>query len=191
MVFSKTGKILSCGNFHGEYPAKALDYLAIAVAELANLSERRVERLVNSTLSHLPAFLVSGGGLNSGFMIAHCTAAALTSENKTLCFPASCDSIPTSAEKEDHVSMGGWAARKVLKVVKNVEKVLAVELLASCQGIDFLRPLTTTEPLERVHKLVRERIKTWDFDRFMKPDMDGAALLIREGKVLKAAMGDL
>jgi histidine ammonia-lyase len=124
MVFSATGEVISGGNFHGEYPAKFLDYLTIGVHELASISERRIERLINPTLSGLPAFLVQAGGLNSGFMIAHCTAASLVSENKCLCMPASVDSIPTSAGKEDHVSMGGWAARKCLKVVENVEKVL-------------------------------------------------------------------
>jgi len=188
MVFSATGKVVSGGNFHGEYPAKALDYLAIGVAEIASISERRVERLVNENLSELPPFLVAEGGLNSGFMIAHCTAAALTSENKTLCHPASCDSIPTSAEKEDHVSMGGWAARKALMICKNVEKVLAVELLAACQGIDFLRPLTSTKPLERVYGCVRSHIKRWDQDRYMRPDIEAAAKLLHDGKILEAAL---
>lgn len=205
MVFADTGKILSGGNFHGEQPAKALDYLAIAVHELASISERRVERLVNNTLSGLPAFLVKEGGLNrfvfihnldhlrsgkcsnaiafdyqSGFMIAHCTAAALVSENKTLTHPASVDSIPTSAEKEDHVSMGGWAARKCLQVIQNVERVLAIELLAACQGIDLRRPLKTTVPLEEVHKLVRSKVAPWDQDRYFHPDIEIAANFIRQ-----------
>mmetsp|Transcript_29558 Transcript_29558/g.32908 ORF Transcript_29558/g.32908 Transcript_29558/m.32908 type:complete len:127 (+) Transcript_29558:1109-1489(+) len=118
MVFNETGDILSGGNFHGEYPAKALDYLAIATHELGSISERRIERLCNKNLSELPAFLVEEGGVNSGFMIAHCTSAALVSENKTLCHPSSVDSIPTSASQEDHVSMGGWSARKAVRVVE-------------------------------------------------------------------------
>jgi len=183
--FSDTGNILSGGNFHGEYPAKALDYLTIAVHELGNISERRIERLVNPNLSELDAFLVKEGGLNSGFMIAHCTAAALVSENKTLCHPASVDSIPTSAQKEDHVSMGGWAARKALSVVGNVEIVLAIELLAICQAIDLRRPLKTTFPLEKLHKEVREFVQFWDKDRYIKPDIDAMVKFIKEGSVVR------
>uniref|UniRef100_A0A8D3D958 Histidine ammonia-lyase n=1 Tax=Scophthalmus maximus TaxID=52904 RepID=A0A8D3D958_SCOMX len=123
MVFAERGETISGGNFHGEYPAKALDFLAIAVHELASISERRIERLCNPSLSELPAFLVNEGGLNSGFMIAHCTAAALVSENKVLCHPSSVDSLSTSAATEDHVSMGGWAARKALRVIEHVEQV--------------------------------------------------------------------
>ncbi|XP_035536077.1 histidine ammonia-lyase-like isoform X4 [Morone saxatilis] len=155
LVFAETGETISGGNFHGEYPAKALDYLAIGVHELASISERRIERLVNPALSELPAFLVQDGGLNSGFMIAHCTAAALVSESKALCHPSSVDSLSTSAATEDHVSMGGWAARKALRVVEHVEQVLAIELLAACQALEFLRPLKTTTPLEKVYELLR------------------------------------
>ena len=126
LVLPERGEIISAGNFHGEYPAKALDYLAIGIHELASMSERRIERLVNPSLSELPAFLVREGGLNSGFMIAHCTAASLVSENKCLCHPSSVDSISTSAATEDHVSMGGYAARKALQVVANVERVIAI-----------------------------------------------------------------
>lgn len=185
MVFSDTGTIISGGNFHGEYPSKALDFLAISVHELANISERRVERLVNSTLSGLPAFLVEEGGLNSGFMIAHCTSAALVSENKTLAHPASVDSIPTSAEKEDHVSMGGWAARKCLQVVANVETVLAIEYLAAAQGLHLRRPLTSTEPVEAIYKLLREDAKVgpWGNDRYMNPDIEAARKLIEDRKI--------
>ncbi|XP_019400620.1 PREDICTED: histidine ammonia-lyase isoform X1 [Crocodylus porosus] len=159
MVFAERGETISGGNFHGEYPAKALDYLAIGVHELAAISERRIERLCNPSLSELPAFLVTEGGLNSGFMIAHCTAAALVSENKALCHPSSVDSLSTSAATEDHVSMGGWAARKALRVIEHVEQVLAIELLAACQGIEFLRPLKTTTPLEKVYDLVRSVVR--------------------------------
>eukprot|EP00299_Pterocystis_sp_00344_P015056 c7501_g1_i1.p1 GENE.c7501_g1_i1~~c7501_g1_i1.p1 ORF type:complete len:541 (+),score=131.98 c7501_g1_i1:47-1669(+) len=175
---------ISGGNFHGEYPAKACDFLAIGIHELANVSERRIERLVNPTLSHgLPAFLVKNGGLNSGFMIAHCTAAALVSENKVLCHPSSVDSISTSAGQEDHVSMGGWAARKALIVVEHVETVVAIELLAACQGIEFLRPLTTTPALEAVHALVRSQIPAWGSDRNMSVDINAAVQMLREEKV--------
>ncbi|XP_067914874.1 histidine ammonia-lyase isoform X2 [Heterodontus francisci] len=159
MVFADRGETISGGNFHGEYPAKALDYLAIGVHELAAISERRIERLCNPSLSELPAFLVNEGGLNSGFMIAHCSAAALVSESKVLCHPSSVDSLSTSAATEDHVSMGGWAARKALRVIEHVEQVLGIELLAACQGIEFLRPLKTTTPLEKVYDLVRTVVR--------------------------------
>ncbi|XP_032644419.1 histidine ammonia-lyase [Chelonoidis abingdonii] len=187
MVFAERGEIISGGNFHGEYPAKALDYLAIGVHELAAISERRIERLCNPSLSELPAFLVTEGGLNSGFMIAHCTAAALVSENKALCHPSSVDSLSTSAATEDHVSMGGWAARKALKVIEHVEQVLAIELLAACQGIEFLRPLRTTTPLEKVYDLVRSGVRPWLKDRFMAPDIEAAHRLLVEQKVWEVA----
>ena len=180
------GFIISGGNFHGEYPAKALDYLAIGIAEAAAISERRIERMVNPTLSALPAFLVEGGGLNSGFMIAHCTAAALVSENKVLCHPASVDSISTSGAKEDHVSMGGFAARKALQVVENVERVVAIELLAACQALEFHRPLKTTAPLEAVVALVRGVATKWDADRIMYVDIDAVTDLIISGQVWAA-----
>jgi len=187
IVFAERGEVISGGNFHGEYPAKVLDYLTIGIHELASISERRMERLVNPTYSELPAFLVKEGGLNSGFMMAHCTAASLVSEDKVLCHPSSVDSLPTSAGQEDHVSMGGFAARKAIKVVENVEKVLAIELLIACQGIDLLRPLKTTEPLEAVHSLVRKNIKSWDKDRFMAADIEAALKLVKEGKIWEVA----
>ncbi|XP_077538397.1 histidine ammonia-lyase-like isoform X1 [Haemaphysalis longicornis] len=183
LVFCERGEIISGGNFHGEYPAKALDYLAISVHELGSMSERRTERLINPAYSELPAFLVADGGLNSGFMIAHCTAAALVSENKVLCHPASVDSVPTSAGTEDHVSMGGFAARKALQVVQNVERIIAIELLCACQAIEFLRPLKTTAPLEAVYKLVRMFVKCWDKDRVMAPDIDAATDLLKQARI--------
>ncbi|KAM9570521.1 histidine ammonia-lyase [Salvelinus alpinus] len=187
MVFAERGETISGGNFHGEYPAKALDFLAIGVHELAAISERRIERLCNPSLSELPAFLVNEGGLNSGFMIAHCTAASLVSENKVLCHPSSVDSLSTSAATEDHVSMGGWAARKALRVVEHVEQVLAIELLAACQGIEFLRPLRTTTPLEKVYDLVRSVVKPWIKDRFMSPDIEAVHRLLLDQKVWNVA----
>ncbi|XP_060101189.1 histidine ammonia-lyase isoform X2 [Heteronotia binoei] len=187
MVFAERKETISGGNFHGEYPAKALDYLAIGVHELAAISERRIERLCNPSLSELPPFLVTEGGLNSGFMIAHCTAASLVSENKALCHPSSVDSLSTSAATEDHVSMGGWAARKALKVIENVEQVLAIELLAACQGIEFLRPLKTTTPLEKVYDLVRSVVKPWLKDRFMAPDIAAAHGLLVDQKIWEVA----
>jgi len=151
------------------------------------MSERRIERLVNPAYSELPPFLVKEGGLNSGFMIAHCTAAALVSENKTLCHPASVDSLSTSAGTEDHVSMGGFAARKALQVVKNVEKVIAIELLAACQAIEFLRPMKTTMPLEEVYKVVRSVVRPWDKDRYMSPDINAVKELLKDEKIWNAA----
>lgn len=180
------GVIISGGNFHGEYPAKVLDYLAIGVHELAAISERRLERMCNPSLSGLPAFLVKEGGLNSGFMIAHCTAAALVSENKVLTHPSSVDSISTSGAKEDHVSMGGYCARKALTVVEHVETVLAIELLAACQALDLHRPLRTTKPLEAVHALIRTVVKPWDIDRQMNPDIEVARHLVSSGAVWEA-----
>lgn len=159
------------------------------VHELAAMSERRTERLVNPALSELPAFLVREGGLNSGFMIAHCTAAALVSENKCLCHPSSVDSLSTSAGTEDHVSMGGYSARKALQVVANVERVIAIELLAACQAIEFLRPLKTTVPLEEVYRVVRAVARPWDKDRFMAPDIDAVTQLLQDGKIWDCVKG--
>lgn len=180
------GFVVSGGNFHGEYPAKAMDYLAIGVHELASVSERRIERLVNPTLSGLPGFLVPQGGLNSGLMIAHCTAAALVSENKVLCHPSSVDSISTSAAKEDHVSMGGFASRKALEVVTHVETVLAIELMAGCQALEFLRPLRTTPPLERIYSLVRTVVAPLEKDRHMSKDIAAVLQLVQSGAVYDA-----
>lgn len=182
MVFPELNATISAGNFHGEYPAKMCDYLTIAIQELANISERRIERLMNPDLSDLPAFLVKEGGLNSGFMIAHCTAAALTSENKTLCFPASCDTISTSSAKEDHVSMGGWAARKCLQVITNVEIVLAIEYLAACQALDFIKE-KPTPILQEIKNILRKHVSTYDKDRYMTPDIEKATELIKNGTI--------
>ncbi|CAF1055218.1 unnamed protein product [Adineta ricciae] len=187
LVFTDTGEVVSGGNFHGEYPAKALDYLAIGVHEIGSLSACRMERLVNHGMSGLPAFLTLEGGLNSGFMIAHCTAAALVSENKVLCHPSSVDSISTSAGQEDHVSMGGWSARKALKVIDNVEILMAIELLMACQAIDLLQPLTSTAPLQAVHSLVRQSIPAWDKDRFMAHDIEASTRIIKSGVIWQVA----
>jgi histidine ammonia-lyase len=176
-------QIISGGNFHGEYPAKVLDMLGIAVCELGNISERRTERLNNPSISEMPAFLTARGGLESGFMIAHCTAAALVSENKVLSHPASVDTISTSAAQEDHVSMGGFAARKAIEIVANIEHVLAVELLCACQGIDFRRPNKSTAPLERVYDLVRTVVEPWTADRDVSVDIEAIANLLRDNKV--------
>ncbi|CAI2356492.1 unnamed protein product [Caenorhabditis sp. 36 PRJEB53466] len=191
LVFADREEIISGGNFHGEYPAKALDFLAIAVAELAQMSERRLERLVNKELSGLPTFLTPDGGLNSGFMTVQLCAASLVSENKVLCHPSSVDSIPTSCNQEDHVSMGGFAARKALTVVEHVEAVLAMELLAACQGIEFLKPLMSTAPLHKVYQLVRTVAPPLNEDRYMKPEIDAVLEMIRDNRIWETVLPHL
>lgn len=187
MVFAESGEILSGGNFHGQPVAIAADFLAIAAAELGSISERRTERLVNPALSGLPAFLAREGGLHSGLMMAHVTAAALASESKTLAHPASVDSIPTSAGKEDHVSMGPTAAWKAARVVENASRVLAIELLAACEALDFRRPLRSSAPLEAVHALVRTRVPAHGHDRPLSPEIEALAELVASGAVARAA----
>jgi len=181
LVFPEDGVILSGGNFHGEPVAMAADFLAIALSELGAISERRVEKLTNASFSGLPPFLVEDAGLNSGFMIAQVTAAALASENKTLAHPASVDSLPTSADKEDHVSMGMGAALKLQQVVANTRRILAIELLSAAQGIDLLRPLRSSDPLEALHATVRTVVEPWHRDRFMAPDLAAAECLVAGG----------
>ncbi len=171
LVFPDQGRILSGGNFHGQIVAIAMDALSIAVAEIASISEQRIEKLVNPAISELPAFLTRQGGLNSGFMIIQVAAAAIVSENKTLAHPASVDSIPTSADKEDHVSMGAWAARKARMIVTNAKRVMAMELLSSAQAIDLLRPLKSSEVLERIHQRVRKRVRFAEVDRSYHDDL--------------------
>jgi histidine ammonia-lyase len=187
MVFAETGEILSGGNFHGQPVALAADLLAIASAQLGTISERRTERLVNPALSGLPAFLAREGGLHSGLMMAHVTAAALASESKALAHPASVDSIPTSAGKEDHVSMGPTAAWKAARVVANTARVLAVELLAACEALDFRRSLRSSPPLEAVHARVREQVPHHGQDRVLGPEIEALATVLRQGQVLAAA----
>jgi histidine ammonia-lyase len=184
LIFPETGDHIEGGNFHGQPLALALDFLAIAAAELANVSERRTERLVNGMLSRLPRVLTTNGGLNSGYMIAQYTAASIVSENKVLAHPASVDSIPTSANQEDHNSMGSIAAQKGLKVVRNAESVLAVEYLCAVQGLDFHAPLLPGEPLQRAHRLLRDHVPHLDQDRVIYNDLEEATRLIREGRVV-------
>ncbi|HUQ04906.1 MAG TPA: histidine ammonia-lyase [Kofleriaceae bacterium] len=182
------GEMISGGNFHGQPVAMALDFAAIAIAELANISERRVEQLVNPHLSSgLPPFLAPSSGLNSGFMIAQVSAAALVSENKILCHPASVDSIPSSAGREDHVSMGAHAALKLQQVHDQVRYVLAIEILCACQGIDLRRPLTTTPVLEAVHAALRKHVPAMMTDRPLAPDIERVRALIDDGTLLRAA----
>ncbi len=179
VVFAERGEILPGGNFHGEPMALSADVLGMAVAELGAISERRIDKLTDPVFSGLPAFLVAEPGLNSGFMMAQVTAAALASENKGLAWPASVDSIPTSAEKEDHVSMGMGAALKLGRLVDNLYRILAIELLAAAQGIDLLRPLKSAPPLEELHTALRRRVPVWDEDREMAPDLAAAEAFLR------------
>ncbi|MCL2753523.1 MAG: aromatic amino acid lyase, partial [Defluviitaleaceae bacterium] len=170
---------ISGGNFHGQPIALSMDFLAIAMAELANVSERRVERLVNPALSNgLPAFLTKHGGLNSGFMIAQYSAAALVSENKVLAHPASVDSIPSSANQEDHVSMGTIAARKATEILFNLRKVLAIELLCACQGIDLCAPKKLGKGTQAAYSLVRRISPTLEDDRELYYDIEKVSALI-------------
>jgi histidine ammonia-lyase len=183
-----SGEMISGGNFHGQPVALALDAAGMAVAELANISERRVEQLVNPHLSSgLPPFLAPDSGLNSGFMIAQVSAAALVSENKILAHPASVDSIPSSAGREDHVSMGATAALKLATIHDHVRTVLAIELLCAAQGIDLRRPLTTTRPLEAIHAVIRGAVSMMDRDRPLAPDIARVRALIDDGSLLAAA----
>ena len=172
------GRVVSGGNFHGAPVAAACDFAAIALTSLASISERRSARLVTPEQSWLPAFLVDASGLNSGFMMAQVTAAALVSECKTLAHPASVDSIPTSAGREDHVSMGTWAARKLAAVVDNARFVLAVELLEAAQELAFKRPLRSSPALERAHAIVREVAPSLDGDHTLHPDIVAAARVL-------------
>lgn len=176
------GEILSGGNFHAEPVAFAADTIALALAELGAISERRIALLVDPVLSGLPAFLVREGGLNSGFMIAQVTAAALTAENRALAAPRSVDSLPTSANQEDHVSMATGAALRLAPMAENLGNILAVELLCAAQAIDFHRPLTSAPALEAAHVLVRGVAAHWDRDRVMAPDMAAVAGLVRGGR---------
>ena len=180
-------EMISGGNFHGQPVAIALDAAAIAVAELANISERRIEQLVNPHLSSgLPPFLAPDSGLNSGFMIAQVSAAALVSENKVLAHPASVDSIPSSAGREDHVSMGATAALKLAMIHDHVRTVLAIELLCAAQGMDLRRPLRTTKPLEAVHAVIRAKVPAMMVDRPLSPDIVAVRAMIDDGSLLAA-----
>jgi histidine ammonia-lyase len=178
LIFAGEAEVISGGNFHGAPVALACDVGAITVATLASISERRIERLVNPQLSGLPAFLVEEGGLNSGFMIAQVTAAALVSESKTLAHPASVDSIPTSANKEDHVSMGPIAAWKFARSVENLTGVIAIEALCAAQAIDFHRPLQSSAIIEEAHKVIRARVAPWEGDRYLHADLVAACELL-------------
>lgn len=182
-----TGDILSGGNFHGEPVAFAADFLGIALAEVGSIAERRMARLVDPKLSDLPAYLAVKPGLESGYMIAHYTAAALVSENKASAFPASVDSIPTSGNQEDHVSMGFHAARKARDIGNRVEQIVALELLLAAQGIEYLRPLESSGSIERVMSVIRERIPPLTGDRPVTPDLHTMVDIMRSNELVEAA----
>jgi histidine ammonia-lyase len=182
LLFGETGDVLSGGNFHAEPVAFAADTLALALAEIGSLSERRIAVLVDPKMSGLPAFLVQNSGLNSGFMIAQVTAAALVSENKTLAAPASVDSIPTSANQEDHVSMATHAARRLGAMVDNAAAVVGIELLAAAQGIDFHRPARSSRSLEEAHAGIRRDVPHYAADRYFSPDIEAARSWVKAGR---------
>ncbi|HAZ37783.1 MAG TPA: histidine ammonia-lyase [Clostridiaceae bacterium] len=185
LIFEDEEKVISGGNFHGQPIALAMDFLGIAVAELADVSERRIERLVNYQLNDLPPFLTKEGGLNSGFMITQYVAASLVSENKVLAHPASVDSIPSSANQEDHVSMGTIAARKCRDIIYNVTRVLGIEYLADSQALYFRGNVKLGEGTEKAYELIRSEIKPFDEDRIMYPEINKASDLVSSGKLVK------
>ncbi|GAB2661513.1 histidine ammonia-lyase [Vibrio panuliri] len=180
LVFADDGDIISGGNFHAEPVAMAADNLALAIAEIGSLSERRMALLIDSALSKLPPFLVDNGGVNSGFMIAQVTSAALASENKTLAHPASIDSLPTSANQEDHVSMATFAARRLKDMADNTRGILAVEYLAAAQGLDFRAPLKSSAQVELAKQQLRESVAFYDKDRYFAPDIEQANALLQQ-----------
>jgi histidine ammonia-lyase len=188
LVFAKIGapdrgELISGGNFHAEPVALACDAMANAIAEVGAIAERRIAMLIDTNVSRLPPFLTASPGLHSGFMIAHVTAASLASENKSLAHPASVDSLPTSANQEDHVSMATFAARRLQPMIDNVAHILGIEWLAAAQGIEFLRPLTSSPPLEAAHALLRRTCPAMAQDRFLAPDIEAATALVRGGSL--------
>lgn len=194
LVFSEDGKILSCGNFHGEPVAFVLDFSAIAISAMVSMSECRIEKLINPAMSGLPAFLAPNGGLNSGHMIVQVAAASLVSENKILSHPASVDSIPTSADKEDHVSMGTIASRKFGQIVRNAENIVAMEFLSASQALDLLKPLDPAGAVKPVHDLIRTEVPFAKEDRVFSVDIENIKKMIRSDSILntvRRAVGDL
>ncbi|QNI04263.1 histidine ammonia-lyase [Halomonas sp. SH5A2] len=178
LVFADSGDIISGGNFHAEPVAMAADNLALAIAEIGSLTERRISLMMDKHMSQLPPFLVEKGGVNSGFMIAQVTAAALASENKALAHPHSVDSLPTSANQEDHVSMAPAAGKRLWEMADNVRGIVAIEWLSACQGLDMRQGLKSTETLEQARKLLRDRVSHYDQDRFFAPDIEAASDLL-------------
>ncbi len=182
LVFAETDDVVSGGNFHGQPLAMAADQMAVAVATLGGISERRIEQMTNPQTSMLPAFLVREAGLNSGFMILQVTAAALASESRALAAPHSIGSIPTSANQEDYVSMGMGAARRLAPMLANLRNILAIELLAACQGIDFLAPLRPGVEARKAYDIVRSLSKRVDSDRSLAPDIEAVSAAVETGK---------
>jgi histidine ammonia-lyase len=183
------GSIVSGGNFHAEPVALAADAMAVAIAEVGAIAERRIAMLIDSGVSRLPPFLTAEPGLNSGFMIAHVTAASLASENKSLAHPASVDSLPTSANQEDHVSMATFAARRLQPMIRNTAYIIGIEWLAAAQGIDFLRPLASSQALEAAQALLREHSPAVGHDRYLAPDIERAAALVEGGALARILHG--
>ena len=186
------GCMVSGGNFHAEPVALVADGMALAIAEVGAIAERRIAMLIDASVSRLPPFLTADAGLHSGFMIAHVTAAALASENKSLAHPASVDSLPTSANQVDHVSMATFAARRLQAMIGNTAHILGIELLAAAQGIEFLRPLKSSAALEQAHALLRQQIPAMHQDRYLAPDIEHASTLVRNGalsRIFKALPG--
>ena len=191
LIFVEDGQHIEGGNFHGQPVALASDFMAIALAELASISERRIDQMMHSELPELPKFLTRHGGLNSGMMMTQYVAASLVSENKVLSHPASVDSIPTSAGKEDHNSMGSIAAQKLWRVLKNTQTVLGLELLVSAQGLDFHRPLRSGKGVEAAHRRIRQKIRHLDEDRVLAEDIQTALRLVTSGELLNAVEGSI
>lgn len=183
LVFSEQNEILSGGNFHGECVAMDADLLALSIAEIGALSERRIALLIDENFSGLPSFLVSKPGLNSGFMIAHYTATACASDNKALAHPHSIDSLPTAANQEDHVSMAANAARRLLPMIENTANIIGIELLCAAQGLEFRRPLKTSKQLEKMYGLIREHVKSYKKDRYFAPDIKKITALVMAGGI--------
>ena len=181
LIFTEQNEVLSGGNFHAQPIAFAADNMALAIAEIGAMAERRMALLLDTGMSALPAFLVKDAGVNSGFMIAQVTAAALASENKSYAHPASVDSLPTSANQEDHVSMATFAARRLKDMNLNTRYIVAIELLAACQGIELRRPLRSNALLEGYWEKVRSVAAYWDHDRYFQPDLEAIAELIQDG----------
>jgi histidine ammonia-lyase len=179
------GELISGGNFHAEPVALACDAMAVAIAEVGAIAERRIAMLIDAGVSRLPPFLTADAGLNSGFMIAHVTAASLASENKSMAHPASVDSLPTSANQEDHVSMATFAARRLQPMIANTAHILGIELLAAAQGIEFLRPMQSSPPIEAAHALLRTQCASIERDRYLAPEIERATALVTDGRLAR------
>ena len=194
LVFADENKILSCGNFHGEPVAQALDYACIALSSLGNISECRIQKMINPSVSGLSPFLSLAPGLQSGLMIVQVSSASLVSENKILCHPASVDSIPTSVDKEDHVSMGTHAARKFSSVVENTESILSMELLCASQALDLLKPLKPDFLIEKIHEEIRKQVPFAKKDRVFSEDIQKIKKMIQDNtfiEIIKETTGEL